>query len=71
MSVQSGRSRLLEDRADMPSFDLGIEIYRDRRKGVLGLSQSAYLEKVLKKYGMHASKPTPAPIVKGNSFGKF
>ena len=53
------------------SFDLGIEIYRDRRKGVLGLSQSAYLEKVLKKYCMHASKPTPAPIVKGDSFGKF
>ena len=53
------------------SFVLGIEIHRDRRKGVLRLSQSAYLEKVLKKYGMHASKPTPAPIVKGDSFGKF
>jgi hypothetical protein len=53
------------------SFILGIEILRDRRKGVLGLSQKAYLEKVLKKYGMHASKPTPAPIVKGDSFGKF
>jgi len=53
------------------SFILGIEIHRDRRKGVLGLSQKAYLEKVLKKYGMHASKPTPAPIVKGDSFGKF
>ena len=53
------------------SFVLGIEIHRDRRMGVLGLSQSAYLEKVLKKYGMHASKPTPAPIVKGGSFGKF
>ena len=34
------------------------------------MSQKAYLEKVLKKYGMHASKPTPAPIVKGDSFGK-
>ena len=53
-----------------PSFVLGIEIPRDRRKGVLGLSQKAYLEKVLKKYGTHASKPTPAPIVKGDSFGK-
>ena len=29
------------------------------------------LGKVLKKYGMHASKPTPAPIVKCDSFGKF
>ena len=53
------------------SFVLGIEIHRDRRKGVLGLSQKAYLEKVLKKYGMHACKPLPAPIVKGDSFGKF
>jgi hypothetical protein len=53
------------------SFVLGIEIHRERSKGVLGLSQKAYLEKVLKKYGMHASKPTPAPIVKGDSYGKF
>ena len=30
------------------SFILGIEIHRDRRRGVLGLSQKAYLEKVLK-----------------------
>ena len=28
------------------SFILGIEIHRDRRKGVLGLSQKAYLEKL-------------------------
>src|SRR6185436_15584113 len=34
------------------SFVLGIEIHRDRTKGVLGLSQKAYLEKVLKKYSM-------------------
>jgi hypothetical protein len=53
------------------SFILGIEIHRDRRKGVLGLSQKTYLEKVLKKYSMHTSKPSPAPIVKGDSFGEF
>ena len=53
------------------SYVLGIEIHRDRNNGVLGLSQNAYLEKVLKKYNMHASKATPAPIVKGDSFGKF
>ena len=34
------------------SFVLGIEIHRDRRNGVLGLSQEAYLEKVLNKYNM-------------------
>jgi hypothetical protein len=26
---------------------------------------------VAKKYSMHASKPTPVPIVKGNGFGNF
>ena len=30
------------------SFVLGIEIHQDRRRGVLGLSQKAYLENVLK-----------------------
>jgi hypothetical protein len=53
------------------SYVLGIEIHRDRKNGVLGLSQKAYLEKVLKKYNMHTSKATPAPIVKGDSFGEF
>ena len=52
------------------SFILGIEIHRDRRNEILALSQKAYLEKILKKYGMHKSKPTPTPIVKGDSFGK-
>jgi hypothetical protein len=54
-----------------PSFVLGIEIHRDRSKGVLGLSQKAYLEKVLKKYSMHMCKPSPALIVKGDRFGEF
>ena len=53
------------------SYVLGIEIHRDRNNGVLGLPQEAYLENVLKKYNMHASKSTPAPIVKGDCFGKF
>ena len=35
------------------SFVLGIEIHRDRRKGVLGLSQKAYIERILKKFSMH------------------
>src|SRR3989337_2108299 len=52
-------------------YVLGMEIHRDRKNEVLGLPQKAYLEKVLKKYNMHASKATPAPIVKGDNFGKF
>jgi hypothetical protein len=53
------------------SFVLGIEIHRDRRKRVLGLSQKAYLEKVLKKFSMHACNHTPAPIVKGDKYESF
>jgi hypothetical protein len=53
------------------SFILGIEIHRDRRKRVLGLSQKAYLEKVLKKFSMHACNPMLAPIVKGDKYGNF
>ena len=57
--------KLLSSNFDMKdlgeaSFILGIEIHWDRRKEFLGLSQKAYLEKILKKYIMHASKPTPA-----------
>jgi hypothetical protein len=52
------------------SFVLGIEIHRDRRKVVLGLSQKTYIEKVLKKFSMHACSPSPAPIVKGDRFGE-
>jgi hypothetical protein len=53
------------------SFVLGIEIHRDRRKGVLGLSQKAYIENVLKKFNMHKCSASPAPIVKGDRYGDF
>jgi hypothetical protein len=53
------------------SFVLGIKIHRDRRKGVLGLSQKTYLEKVLKKFSMHACNSTTASIVKGDKYKSF
>ena len=53
------------------SFVIGIEIHRDRSKGVLGLSQKAYIEKILKKFNMHKCSPSPAPIVKGDRYGDF
>ena len=40
------------------SFVLGIEIHQDRSKGVLGLSQKAYIEKILKKFNMHKYSPS-------------
>jgi hypothetical protein len=53
------------------SFIIGIEIHRDRRKLVLGLSQKSYLEKFLKKFSMHAYNLTPASIVKGDKYESF
>jgi hypothetical protein len=53
------------------SFVLGIEIHRDKRKGVLELSHNTYIEKFLNKFSMHVCNPTPAPIVKGNKYESF
>jgi hypothetical protein len=53
------------------SFILGIEIHRDTSKGVLRLTQKAYIEKVLKKFSMHKYSASPAPIVKGDRYGDF
>ncbi|GKF53621.1 hypothetical protein Tco_0160531, partial [Tanacetum coccineum] len=37
-------------------FILGIKIYRDRSKRLIRLSQSAYMDKILKRYRMDNSK---------------
>jgi hypothetical protein len=56
---------------DEVSYVLGIEIHQDREKGVLGLSQKSYIEKVLKKFNMYKCNPTPASIVRVLSLGNF
>ena len=38
------------------TYILGIRVYRDRSKRMIGLSQSLYLEKVLKRFNMLDSK---------------
>ena len=50
------------------SFVLGIEIHRDRSRGILGLSQRNYIDKVLKRFGMQNSKPGDTPVAKGDKF---
>jgi hypothetical protein len=51
------------------SYVLGIEIHRDRRKVVLGLSQNHTKKKFLRN--LICISVTLAPIVKGVKFGKF
>ncbi|RVW23097.1 Retrovirus-related Pol polyprotein from transposon TNT 1-94 [Vitis vinifera] len=50
------------------SFILGIQIHRDRSRGILGLSQRTYIDKVLQRYGMQNSKPGDTPVTKGDKF---
>ncbi|KAL4388039.1 hypothetical protein GQ457_09G022720 [Hibiscus cannabinus] len=58
------------DRKDMgdTSYVIGIKIYHDRHKGILGLSQETYINKVLERFRMKDCSPSVAPIVKGDKF---
>ena len=38
------------------NYILGTRIYRDRSRRLIGLSQSTYLDKVLKRFNMDSSK---------------
>ncbi|GJW42202.1 retrotransposon protein, putative, ty1-copia subclass [Tanacetum coccineum] len=44
------------------TFILGIKIYRDRSKRLIGLSQSDYMDKILKRYRMDYSKHGHIPM---------
>ena len=46
------------------SFVLGIEIHRDRSQNLLGLSQRAYVDRVLKQFNMETCKAGEVPVVK-------
>lgn len=50
------------------SYVIGIKIHRDRFRGILGLSQETYINKVLERFQMKNCSPGIAPIVKGDSF---
>ena len=47
------------------TYILGIKIYRDRSKRLLGLSQSTYIEKMLKRFNMDQSKIGFIPMTHG------
>ena len=47
------------------SYILGVKIYRDRSNKLLGLSQSTYIDKMLKKFSMDQSKKGFFPMSHG------
>ena len=50
------------------SYVIGIKIHRERSRGILGLSQETYINKVFERFQMKNCSRSPAPIVKGNRF---
>ena len=53
------------------AYILGIKIYRDRSKRLICLSQSAYIDKVLKWFSMQDSKRGYLPMSHGINLSKF
>ena len=56
-----GRCFAMKDLGEA-AYILGIKIYRDRSRRLIGLSQNAYIEKILKKYFMENSKRGTIPM---------
>jgi len=54
---------------DEARYVLGVEIIQNRAKKLLGLSQEAYINKVLERFRMHHSKPMDTPVEKGLTLG--
>ena len=52
------------------AYILGIRIFRDRSKRLLGLSQSTYIDKVLRRFSMEESKRGLVPMSHGISLSK-
>src|SRR3954447_3450750 len=52
------------------SYILGIKIYRDRSRRLISLSQSTYLDKVLKRFGMEDSKKGFLPMLPNTTLSK-
>ncbi|KAJ9547882.1 hypothetical protein OSB04_020425 [Centaurea solstitialis] len=52
------------------TYILGIKIYRDRSRRLIGLSQSTYIDKVLKKFNMQDSKKRFIPMQHGLAMSK-
>ena len=52
------------------TYILGIKIHRDRSKRLFGLSQSTYIDKMLKRFSMEQSKRGYVPMVSGITLSK-
>ena len=53
---------------DEATYVIGIEIFRYRSRGILELSQKAYIERVLERFKMENCFTSVAPIQKCDKF---
>src|SRR3954470_7250848 len=52
------------------AYILGINIYRDRLRRLIGISQSTYLDKILKKFKNGSVKERVLPMLQGVKLSK-
>ena len=52
------------------SYILGIKLFRDRKRRMMGLSQAVYIEKVLFRFSMDNSKKSLLPFRHGLAFSR-
>ena len=52
------------------TYNLGTRVYKDRSKRLLSLSQSTYIEKMLKRFSMDQSKSGFIPMTHGIKLSK-
>ena len=69
--MMHGVKQFLSENFDMKdmgeaSYVIGIKIHRDRSRGILGLSQETYINKVLERFLMKDCSPSVAPIMTGD-----
>jgi hypothetical protein len=63
------KSFLMKDLGEV-AYILGIKIYRDSSKRLIGLSQDAYIDKILNRFNMQDSKKGFLPMSHGITLSK-
>ena len=51
-------------------YGFGIEIFRDQSRGLLGLSQKGYIDRVLERFNMQFCSAGDASITKGDKLSE-
>ncbi|GJV09181.1 retrotransposon protein, putative, ty1-copia subclass [Tanacetum coccineum] len=69
-SIILGKCFAMKDLGEA-AYILGIKIYRDRSRRLIGLSQNAYIDKILKRFMMDTSKRRTIPIQPNLDLRKF